>query len=106
MKLQGIELKPGMIIKGLNKHNHIVLGVIFPFNDGTFGFIDYYDIYEYYNDFNSLEKIYQIYDVPDRDSLTSGKILWTDNNNNKVKYTKKDIAIKLGINIDSFEIID
>lgn len=104
MKLRGIELKPGMVIKGLNEHNHIVLGVIFPFNDGTFGFIDYYDS-EYYNDFNSLEKIYQIYDVPDRNCLTSGKILWTDNNN-KVKYTKRDIAIKLGINIDSFEIID
>lgn len=102
VKINGIEIKPGMVITT----NNIAHWVVFPFEEGL-GVVCYGDkiwgsignfILNYKKDITFIrDKVSSI-----NNSLTSGKVLWEKSK--KVVITKQEVADKFGISLKNLRI--
>ena len=106
MKINGIEIKPGMVIEIENDGKKLSY-VVFPLLDGELGIISYdgssWDTIKYFIGYYS-SKIVCIHDLTSTrlGGLTSGKVLWEKPK--EVVITMQEVADKLGIPVEQLRI--
>lgn len=102
IKINGIEIKPGMVIIGTDCHNKNQIEVAFPVKDGI-GFISYTEKNSWnYNKLCNIIDITEIRDISKNQVLTDGEILWSKPN--YVEITMDEIAEKFNVNVEQLKI--
>lgn len=102
MKINGIEIKPGMVIIGTDCHNRNQIEVAFPIKDGV-GFISYTEQGCWnYNKLCNIKDIVEIRDISKNHILTDGEILWSKHD--YVEVTMDEIAKKFNVNVEQLKI--
>lgn len=106
MKINGVEIKPGMVIETLEDDKNI-LYVVFPLLDGELGVVSYSKVswsgIEYFIEKYS-SKIICIYDLTSErlGGLNNGKVLWQKPK--EVVLTMDEIAKKFGVPVEQLRI--
>lgn len=101
MKINGIEIKPGMVLEGTTYDGQNVSLIVAPFKDKNIfinvnegGWTDSYKIY--------IKHLTAIRDISERSNLKNGKILWEYKK--EIILTIKEIADKFGYDVDQIKI--
>lgn len=103
MKINGIEIKPGMVIviERDGKENH---WIVFPINCGlaviNYEFNIWDDLSSFIRDYN--KEIIAIHDLSTGESLKTGKILWEKSK--EIILTMDEIAKKFGVSVEQIKI--
>lgn len=107
MKINGVEIKPGMVIKTIDNNNKKDYYVVFPLLNGELGVISYNNVswsdIEYFVKWYS-SKIICIHDLTSTElgGLDSGKVLWEKPK--EVILTMDEIAKKFGYPVEQIKI--
>ena len=107
MKINGVEIKTGMVIKTKEENNVIYTYIVFPLLNNTLGVMAYdktsWDTIENFITFK-YSKIIAIYDlIPAKSNfLYTGKLLW--DKSKEVELTMQEIADKFGVPVEQLKI--
>lgn len=101
IKINGIEIKPGMVLKGSNYDDQDTILIVAPFKDKNV-FINV-NKGGWTSDYkNYIKHLTAIKDISERDKLGNGKILWEYKE--EIILTIKEIADKFGYDVDQIKI--
>jgi hypothetical protein len=100
MKINGIEIKPGMVIETSNNESWVV----FPTKKGLAVINDQATQWDNFNSFINFFKndIEKIYDLSDGNFLTGGNKLWEKPK--EIVLTMQEIAEKFGVPVEQLRI--
>lgn len=102
MKINGIEIKPGMVLIGTDKDKEPMTVIAFPIETGI-AFVSVNPKYCWSKDYKFfIDDILEIRDISNGKCIISGKILWKKEDT--IHLTKKQIAEKLGIKVEQLTI--
>ena len=101
MQINGIEIKPGMVLEGTNDDGQGVSLIVAPFKDKNI-FINVYEGGWAFNYKFYIKHLTTIRDISERDNLKNGKILWEYKK--EIILTIKEIADKFGYDVDQIKI--
>ena len=97
--IKGIEIKPGMIIQGLDVNGHETTLIAFPTVEGI-AFVNYNNINSWDKDYTIfIDSITRIRDISNGVDLTDGKLLWSKDHKQVFEVSMEEIAEKFGVDV-------
>lgn len=102
--IKRIEIKPGMVIEGLDVNGHETTLIAFPTVEGI-AFVNYNNINGWDNHYSVfIDSITRIRDISNGVTLTDGKLLWSKDHNQVFEVSMEDIAKSFGVDVKCIRI--